>query len=376
MPIANNEDFETSIVDGVVKALQERLPGDWAVKSSREGPGVGFNPAAAAEAFVTLEPPAGAGLTLAVEAQKSFSPRDVTMLRSRSALLARMMHGGLPVLIAAPWLSQRSRELLENEGFSYLDLTGNMLLRLEDPAVYVRTTGSARNPEPAPRSSVRLTGTKASRLIRLLVDVRPPYGVRRLAGAAGLTPGYVSQLLDALDREALIERGARGRVESVDWPALLRRWAQSYEVFTANRLHTFVTPAGFQDVVDKLAGDPVPPYAITGSLAAAMFSPVTATEMVMAYCDEPAALAEKLEVLPIDSGADVVLLEPFDPVVWERTITIDAGLRLAAPSQVAVDCLTGNGRMPAEGEAVIEAIGDTEDAWRLASLEALEAKSS
>lgn len=345
------------------------------VKSEDEE-GDEFNPAAAVEAFVTLEAPDGARLTLAIEAQESLSPRDVVMLQTRSAVLARMMHGGLPVLIAAPWLSKRSQELIEREGFGYLDLTGNVLLRIEDPPVFVRTAGSAKNPDPPPRPSARLTGTKASRLIRLLVDVCPPYGVRQLADATGLTPGYVSQLLDALDREALIERGARGRVESVEWPALLRRWAQSYEVFEANHLHTFVTPTGFRDVLSKLSRGPVPPYAITGSLGAAMFSPIAATEMVMAYCDEPAALAEKLEVLPADAGADVILLEPFDPVVWERTVTKQANLRFAAPSQVAVDCLTGNGRMPAEGEAVIEALGEREDdSWRIPSLGALGAES-
>lgn len=296
------------------------------------------------------------------------------MLRIRPARLPRLMQGDAPVLIAAPWLSRRSQELLEREGFNYLDRTGNVLFRLDDPAVYVRTTGSARNPEPPPRPSARLTGAKAARLIRLLVDVRPPYGVRQLADATGLTPGYVSQMLDALDREALVERGARGRVESVDWGGLLRRWAQTYEPFKANRMHTFVTPAGFQDVVNRLSDGPGSAYAITGSLAAALFAPITATEMVMAYCEEPAALAEELEVLPTEVGADVVLLEPFDPVVWERIVTVNAGLRFAAPSQVAVDCLTGNGRMPAEGEAVIMAMGEREDLWRLPSLEAQDAE--
>ncbi len=39
-----------------------------------------------------------------------------------------------------------------------------------------------------------------------------------------------------------------------------------------------------------------------------------------------------------------------------------------APSQTAVDCLTGNGRMPSEGEAVIEWMANNEAKWRKASL--------
>jgi hypothetical protein len=40
----------------------------------------------------------------------------------------------------------------------------------------------------------------------------------------------------------------------------------------------------------------------------------------------------------------------------------------AAASQVAVDCLTGNGRMPAEGEAIVRWMADNEDQGRLVSL--------
>ena len=64
-----------------------------------------------------------------------------------------------------------------------------------------------------------------------------------------------------------------------------------------------------------------------------------------------------------------MLLRPFDPVVFDRNQT-DGGLRYAAPSQIAVDCLTGNGRMPAEGEALLDWMLDNEGAWRLDSLRA------
>jgi DNA-binding MarR family transcriptional regulator len=68
----------------------------------------------------------------------------------------------------------------------------------------------ARSPEPAQREVARLRGPKAGRLVRALVDTRPRYGVRELAGAIGVTPGYVSRLLDALDRDALIDRSPKG----------------------------------------------------------------------------------------------------------------------------------------------------------------------
>ena len=61
--------------------------------------------------------------------------------------------------------------------------------------------------------------------------------------------------------------------------------------------------------------------------------------------------------------ANVMLLEPFDPVVHDQTITRD-GLRRVAPSQLAVDLLSGPGREPSQGEEILAWMRDHEDAWR------------
>lgn len=73
--------------------------------------------------------------------------------------------------------------------------------------------------------------------------------------------------------------------------------------------------------------------------------------------------AESLGLREADGGANVVLLEPFDPVVFERTVERD-GLRCVAPSQLAVDLLTGPGREPAQGEQMLIWMEQNQDAWR------------
>ena len=62
-----------------------------------------------------------------------------------------------------------------------------------------------------------------------------------------------------------------------------------------------------------------------------------------------------------------MLLRPFDEVVWERTTVAD-GVSYVSPSQVAVDCLTGNGRMPSEGEALMTWMVENEAEWRTPSV--------
>jgi hypothetical protein len=311
----------------------------------------------------------GTSTTLAVEARRAFSPRDALLLFSGAAGSVRAPASRIPVLVVAAWLSPRTQELLAAENMNYLDLAGNARLQLDSPALFVKSLGERRNPAPAVRGQARLRGSKAGRLVRLLVDVQPPYGVRDLTAGADINPGYVSRLLDVLDREALIDRDPRGPVRSVDVPGLLHRWAQSYDVFKANHASAFLALAGPAVALECLASNDIAGrVAITGSFAAVRRAPVAAPAFLAVYCTDADAVVGELRLLPADTGANVVLLRPYDPVVWAGTDR-DDGHVYAAVSQVVVDCLTGNGRMPAEGEALLEWMSENETQWRAASLD-------
>ncbi len=283
------------------------------------------------------------------------------------------MGAHLPLLVIAPWLSKRTQELLAEQDISYIDLTGNALLRIDNPPFYLQAVGAERNPAPKERGRAQLRGAKAARLIRLLMDARPPYDLGELAEATNLAPGYVSRLLDTLNREALIERAPRGPVEAVDIAGLVRRWASSYDVFRSNEALSLIAPSGPKAFMEEVANpNPSEPrMVISGSFAAAaMMAPVAAPALLLAYCERPQELAGEHGLLRSEEGVNVVLLSPFDPVVWERT-EFHNHLTYAAPSQVVVDCLTGNGRMPAEGEALLDWMVKHEASWRAENLGAL-----
>jgi hypothetical protein len=368
--LANETIQETDLIDGAVARLREMLPQSWTVeRSSRAEVSADSGEARSlADGAIDLRDPRGTYVTLAVEAKRSFDPRAVERLSGGLSSVIRSLAGNIPILAVSPWMSERSRELLAKDGINFIDLTGNALLKLENPALYISAVGAARNPQPVPRGRARVRGPKAARLIRLLIDVSPPYGVSEIAAVTGLTQGYVSRLLDALDQDALVERTRRGRVQDVDMPGLLRRWAESYDVLKSNDASTFLAPGGANDALSQLAelSDPLS-LAVTGSFAAVRLAPVAAPALLIAYCNEIEVLAKTLGLLPADEGANVVLLRAFDPVVWERGKE-DAGLRYVAPSQAAVDCLTGTGRMPAEGEALIAWMAENEPRWRLSSI--------
>ncbi len=305
--------------------------------------------------------------TFVVEAKTSFAPRDAErMLGDRVGQALRTISGA-HLLVMSDWLSARTQALLQQRSINYLDLTGNAYIQTEYPTIFVRTTGAARNPTPTERGRARVRGPKAGRLIRMLIDVRPPYTVSELATATGLTAGYVSRLLAALEYEALVDRSATGAVTSVAVDPLLRRWTQDYDVTKSNEVLGFLATAGLAKTLERIAvADLDQAIIVSGSFAAVRLAPVAAPSLLMAYAGDPTAVGTSLGLLPASSGANVLLMRPFDEVVWQRTTTADR-IVYAAPSQVVADCLTGPGRMPEEGEALMAWMAD-ENRWRASDL--------
>lgn len=362
--MANNALSENEMTRAAIAWLEARLPETWKVgPTARAEFEVG---GAGADAVIEMQGPNGTFTTIVVEVKRAFGPRDAERLLPGVGRTLRALSSHIPILVVAPWLSRKTRELLAVEGINYLDLTGNARIRLDNPALYIETLGASKDPAPPERNKARVQGPKAGRLIRLLVDVRPPYGVRELAASGGLAVSYVSRVLDTLDDEALIERFERGRVKTVDVPGLIQRWVDKYDVFRANKAQRYLAPGGAVSALEQLRTTSAR-TAVTGSFAASRIAPVAAPALLAIYADDPRTVVESLGLIPADQGANLSILTPFDPVAWERTTVVD-GITYVAPSQVAADCLTGNGRMPAEGDAVLQWMTENESSWRLDEL--------
>ena len=279
-------------------------------------------------------------------ARKQLQPRDAPHL------LGHAERRATPLLLVAPYLGPRTRELLTDGGASYADATGNLRLALDDPAVFIRTQGADRDPVRRPRALRSLKGAAAGRIVRALCDLAPPYGIRALAELSATPAASVSRVVGLLDEEALLGRDARKRVVTVDRPGLVRRWARDYGIGTSNDRFACIEPRGLAALIPKLGR--LERYAVTGSLASDGVAPA---RLATVYVDDAISAMETLELDPADVGANVWLLEPFDDVVFDRTAERSirgTNVVVAARSQVAVDLLTGSGREPREGVALLE----------------------
>jgi len=350
--VAVNRPSETQTLRSVERLVTDALPPGWSFRASRES----TRGRRRVDARWTLEAPDGANAAFSVEVKRAF---QASLLDQVLAQLKGL--DGIP-LVAAPYLSPTLRAALVNRGVSYADSTGNLRLLSDAPGLFVERAGATKDPWPSDETLRSLRGRGAGRAVRALVDFREPYGVRDLAERAGVALGTLSRVLNLLAREGLVTREATGTVTAIDWQGTIRRWAQDYDFARSNQTATFLEPRGLDAVAAKLAKAKWT-FAVTGALGAQRFAPIAPARQAAIYVDDITRAAERLGLRPTDSGANIVLAEPYDPVVFDRSAIRD-NLRVVAPSQLAVDLLTGPGRDPSEGNELLEWMRRNEDEWR------------
>ena len=352
LSVAVNKPSETQTLRTVERLVADALPPGWSLRPLRES----RKGDRRADAQWTVKAPDGSTATFVVAAKRTLLGSQVDQV------LAQLAAFGDVALVAAPYLSPSLRASLADRGQSYADSTGNLRLVSSAPGLFIERSGATKDPWPSDETLRSLRGRGAGRAIRAFVDFRAPYGVRDLSQRAAVPLGTLSRVLDLLAREGLVARDASGTVTAIDCDGTIRRWAQDYDFARSNQTATFLEPRGLDAVVSKIA-DAKWTYGATGALAAQRFAPIAPARQATFYVDDIALAAERLRFRPADSGANVVLAEPYDPVAFDRSMVRD-GLRVVAPSQLAVDLLTGPGREPSEGNEFLEWMAKNEDAWR------------
>ncbi len=399
---------ERDLMDNLVALLRDRLPPSWRIEADlwpSTDPSMRIR-WQVPDYRLTIYPPAGSAARLAVEVRQSVTPRAayeaasaLQMQRQAADQETRADEPVDGVLLATYFLSDRARELLAPTGICYADSTGNIRIALDDPPLFIETSGLNRLPASpryytpkalagapvrlrqaslfdqsllpmAPRLLQSFKGPGAALGIRALVDYRPPYGLRELSEQAGVSLGTLSRVLDFAEGEVLIERVPRGPITRVDWEAFLRRWAMDYSLIGSNETRLFLEPRGVGTVVERLRSNQGR-YAVSGSLAAHTVAPEAPAVLAVVYVDS-FDVADELRLRPTDTGGNVMLVRPFPSArssqalaPFLRTRLVDEVVYVAL-SQAVVDLLTSPGRGPAEAEALIIWMKANEDAWRIA----------
>lgn len=352
---------DVDVIRQTVMRIERCLPPSWKVVSREE---VATDLWGRTDAVIELVPPSGKPIVLVAEVKRSVVMRD---LQAMADQLDRMVQGTraskiIPLVIAR-YLPPPSQAWLAERGISYADATGNLWIASKTPVLFLRDVGATSDPWRGPgRPRGTLKGEPAARVVRALADFPQPMTVPELINLSGASSGATYRVVDFLAEQALIERGTRGPIETVAWRRLLEAWARDYGFNASNPVRTFLQPRGLLAISEGLRRVESR-YAVTGSLAAQNWAPYAPTKAATIYADDPDDVARELGLREVDTGANTLIAVPAYDVVFDRARQYK-GVVTVAPSQAAVDLLTGPGRGPSEAQALLDWMEANVNQWR------------
>lgn len=258
------------------------------------------------------------------------------------------------LVFAAPYISERTRELCKSEGVGYLDLSGDAYL--EFGSVLVDRVG-AEGRVVEKRRLKSLFAPKATRVVRALLEAPDkPVHIASLAQSCRMSLGRVYLVIRELEDRGFIERG-KGKSITVSEPQrLLAEWAQNWSLVKKNVLeYYFSFDRGPEHLIPKISEAATRldvQYALTGMAGASFIAPFVRYDDVWAYVGEgEERIVKDLDLRPVSSGANVVLVRPYDTGVFASAHEV-RGSRIVSNIQLYVDLYN----YPARGREQAEAL--------------------
>jgi len=303
--------------------------------------------------LVKLSLPAGEQ-ELVVEVKNNGQPR-IARQAVNQLLRYKMAKPEIYGVFIAPYISQKAAKICTKEGIGYIDLAGNCCLCFDQ--VYIEQKGNP-NPFSEKRELRSLYSPKASRVLRVLLS-RPDkeWRIKELSEEAEVSLGQVFNVKRLLEDREWISIRPNGFVLT-EPEKLLLEWSENYN-YRKNRVLEFYSLKSVPEIetdLAKVCAQKGLSYALTGFSGAARLAPTVRYQRVTAFVEEGEMdLATTLDFKPVSSGANLLLLVPYDRGVFYGTQVVD-GVRIASPIQIYLDLMGFHGRGEEAAKGLLEKV--------------------
>jgi hypothetical protein len=360
---------EAEILAQVMKKIRTNLEPLMGITAEVEKSLAGFRNA---DALIKLSTQARELTKFTVEIKGLPEIRDVQRASKQIQELAKFAKNSQPMIIGK-FLSPPVQEWLRKANISFADATGNFSLVDPNILLFLQSDkGAKTNPWKGPgRERSTLKGEAASRVVRGLIQLEPPYSLPKLTKVIGSSSGVTYRVVEYLEKQGLLVRDEvetnkriTSKITKVYWQELLEAWAKDYSFNEYNAVTSYMDPRGIDEALRKLRNIDSSNYAITASVAASKYEKYAESKQLRIYAKNAEELAVELKLVEVDSGANVQIATTAYNSVFENTKIVDQ-LNLVALPQIAVDLLSGPGRNPSEGQALMKWMSENEGKWRI-----------
>jgi hypothetical protein len=256
-------------------------------------------------------------------------------------------------IIVAPYLSNDSKQICKEAGIGCIDLAGNAFLSFEN--IFIDRSGRP-NPFPVLRLSKSVFSPKSSRVLRVLLsNPAKKWYVEDLSLEAGISIGLASRVKQALLAEEWItEENKRFYLRKPT--DMLDQWINNYS-YSKNQLFSFyssLTDDQLEAAVKKECERKNYLYALALFTGARKVAPFVRFMRFFSYIDGNIAdIAKSLQLRKVESGANVVLLQPYDEGVFYGLQNIN-DIKVVSDIQLYLDLKSYRGRGEDAAQAIFE----------------------
>jgi len=248
-------------------------------------------------------------------------------------------------VVIAPYISPGSAAICRESGIGYVDLSGNCSIAFQQIFINREKSG---NQFPFKTGLSSIYSPKSERILRVLLVY--PYRTWKaidLAKEAQVSLGMITQVSKKLIEEEWLKKTPQG-ISLIQPENLLADWSNNYTI-KRNVQNNYYSMKALQDLEIEI-GDTCNkmniPYALTGFSASNRLAPIVRGQRAMIYVGrEIESVAEKVGLKPVESGANIILIQPYDDGVFWNAKSI-GDLEISEPIQVYLDLK----RYPGRGE--------------------------
>ena len=304
--------------------------------------------------FLVLVEVANGQCNLVVEARSSGQPGIARGAIDQLRAYLEGLPNPYPVFLA-PYITDATAKLCARDGVGYIDLAGNC--RLSFGQVYIEQRGK-KNPYSEKRELRSLYSAKAERILRvLLTSPKKAWKLQELASEANVSLGLASKVKQILKLREWLDPRSKG-VKLLDPEAALIEWAGEYR-YSKHRavdFYSLVSGSELEEQVALAAKEAGIRVALTGFSAAVRYAPAVRYRRSMIYSSaDPAAIARKLGLKQVSSGANVTLIQPYDEGVFYAGQSRD-GLPVVSAIQAYLDLMKQSARGEEAATALLQQV--------------------
>lgn len=246
-------------------------------------------------------------------------------------------------IAAVPYVTEAGIRICKERNIGCIDLAGNCYIAFD--TVYIERIG-LKNPSPVRRSVKSLFSPKSSRIIRVMFsDATRKWKVQEIAEKSNVSLGLVSNVKSKLIEEGYAV-GDRKSVRLKMPDILLDEWVKNYS-YRKNEFQSYYSldePDVIENKIIDYCTEHNIQYALGLFSGASYIAPYVRINKSFVYISgDIASITNKFNLKPVESGANVMLLLPYDYGILLDT-QIKDGKVITSNIQLYLDLKTYKGR--------------------------------